>query len=378
MMDNWNVEYLDDLMDWIPSTSRDGGKPLPYKTDETIGINQGINHEGDAISEQKDLDNTLVLRLMEIFPQACPRYIRKVCINKTWREFDDLVTEILSNEDYPKRPEREPSPPKEVDPDEQFEIMKEFLPDADPNYLRMKCQEYINDVAGLNEFVNNARQTKDYPTLEEYLRKRRLSAQSSQYTTAFNVENFVRLFPNPQGTFEDPNRTIELDDCDKMYIKMFFHNRYNHVRKRSINWILNFEQYKILASEMRLKKCKDAMKSRRRILDSPYLGDNVLILQELAYINHQEEIEEFIRKKLEKEEQDFENAKAKGLLNECQCCFDKIMEKNTIECQNGCKVCRECVIKSCEVNFGEGKLEFRCLNGCLLGYSLRVLPPKMF
>lgn len=40
------------------------------------------------------------------------------------------------------------------------------------------------------------------------------------------------------------------------------------------------------------------------------------------------------------------------------------------------------MIKSVEVNFGEAKLEFKCLTGCEEEYSLHtlqnVLPPKMF
>lgn len=190
---------------------------------------------------------------------------------------------FISDEDYPKRPPKSSSPPKEIDPDEQFEIIKEFLPDADPNYLRMKCQEYGKDMEGLNEFVSNCREMKDYPTLKEYLRKKQLSAQSKQYTTEFNAENFVQLFPDPEKTFSDPKRAIEVDLYNKMYITYFFENRYDRLHKKTIKNVLDGNKYKILVSDKVLQNIKQFMKSKRKKANLPDPGENMLILQEVRW-----------------------------------------------------------------------------------------------
>lgn len=51
----------------------------------------------DGVQKKKVLDQNLVLRLIEIFPAACPEYIRKICDGKRWTDLDDIVTVILSS-----------------------------------------------------------------------------------------------------------------------------------------------------------------------------------------------------------------------------------------------------------------------------------------
>lgn len=67
-------------------------------------------------------------------------------------------------------------------------------------------------------------------------------------------------------------------------------------------------------------------------------------------------------------------AKEKGLLETCSCCFDdEVLVKNIYNCENGCKFCKCCIQKSSEVRFGEGKLDFPCLNNCDSAFSLQTL-----
>ncbi|CAG9827379.1 unnamed protein product [Diabrotica balteata] len=341
----------------------------------------------DITSEprEKYYDESLIIRLKEIFPQACPDYIRNLCQGKQWSEFDNLVTELLSNE-YPQRPERVPSPPKEIDLDEQLKIVKELLPDADPTYLSYKCEKIGNDVEALNAFINEARELKNYPTMKEYLRKQKFTAQIKQYTTEFNVENFVALFPNPDETFKDPNRIVEVDYRSEAYVSYFFQLRYDRIPLKVIRAALVETKFNILASDEILKskfKMGATLKSRRKTVRHQNPPQNILLLQNLAYLTHKEEIEQYIKEAKEKEEAERKNAKENSLFNECKCCYDnEVMPKDSFSCPNGCVFCKSCIKKSCEISFGEGKTEMMCLNGCPIEFTLHtlqlVLPPKLF
>ncbi|CAH1170092.1 unnamed protein product [Phaedon cochleariae] len=342
---------------------------------------------GAIKKKRKVLDEKLVFRLMEIFTDTCPDYIRNICEGKVWSEFDDVVTIILSNENHPKRQQKVQSPPREVTIEDQLEIVKALLPDADPTYLRCKVEEFGSDQDRLNEFIFQANETKSYPTMKEYLRKQKLSAQSKQYTTEFNVENFVQLFPEPEKTFSDPKRAVKVDNYTSLYILNYFQKRFDMISVKYIRSALAQESYRIVPSDkilMDLMKANKTLKNRRKhcndLIDIP---QNIAVLQELAYLTHQKEIESYIKEKIEKEERDRKYAKENGLMNTCRCCFDdEVMPKDTFCCPNECMFCRDCILKSCEVALGEGKTEFNCLEGCEVEFTLQtlqnVLPPKMF
>ncbi|XP_023018957.2 uncharacterized protein isoform X7 [Leptinotarsa decemlineata] len=344
-----------------------------------------VDPDGSStVKKRKVVDEKLVLRLIEMFPQACPNFIRSVSENRKWSEFDDVVTVILSTENYPLRQQRAPSPPVEVDLEEQLEIVKALLPDADPTYLRCMCETIGNDTERLNEFICTAREAKDYPTMKEYLRKQKLSAQSKQYTTDFSVENFVQLFPEPEKTFTDPKRTVQVDHYTSLYIINFFQNKYDKLPLKVIKNIISENEMRIIDIDRHMAKAAlvHVMRSKRKRchLDAP---QNIMVLQELAYLTHKKEIEAFLKEKEQKENTERQNAKENGLMNTCQCCFDEeVMPKDTFNCPKGCMFCRDCIQKSCEVTLGEGKTVYKCLCDCPEEFTLQtlqnVLPPKMF
>ncbi|KAJ8924800.1 hypothetical protein NQ315_000954 [Exocentrus adspersus] len=335
-------------------------------------------------AKKRQLDQNLVFRIIEMFPEACPEYVRDICDGKKWEDLDDVVTIILSAPSYPKR--RAPSPTKETDPDQQFDIVKALLPDADPTYLKMQCDKYANDERGMKEFINNAMESKDYPTMKEYLRKQQLSAQQKQYTTEFKLENFIELFPDPETTFRDPKRTVKMDSYSEHYLNAFFRNRYDKISISVIRQVLTEQHYKVLESDkvfMDLVARNCVMKGRRRPSHLPENVQNIPVLQELAYLVHKDKIKNYLLEKQKQEEQDRLFAKQNNLMETCTCCFDdEVMPKDTFMCPNGCKFCRDCIKKSCEVTMGESKTSFPCLADCSSEFDLQTLqaalPPKVF
>lgn len=50
---------------------------------------------GPSTSKQPlQCDEKIVLRLIEMFPDACPRFLREIALGKTWNDMSDAVTEI--------------------------------------------------------------------------------------------------------------------------------------------------------------------------------------------------------------------------------------------------------------------------------------------
>ena len=75
---------------------------------------------------------------------------------------------LSANGQYPKRPRPPPEP--ECLPENQLEILKEFLPDADPDYLSMMLDKFEGKPDLVKSFLNEAMEKRDYPTLKDYQR----------------------------------------------------------------------------------------------------------------------------------------------------------------------------------------------------------------
>lgn len=324
-----------------------------------------------------------------MFPQALPEYIRKICAGKVWSDatFADMVDVIL-NDEYPRRPERTPTPETEVDPEDQLCTLKALLPDADPTFLQEKLEQLGGDQEALRHFIEDAVDNKTYPTMKEYLRKQQLSAQQRQYTTEFDVERFVELFPDPVAVFEDPHRknTI-LSQADKYYVKWLMRFKYYQLYVKDINAVLETQgSINVISIVKALDKCmtKACVKKNKMSSSSRPDCQNIPLLQELAYFEHKRDILKHIEVKKKQAAEDRENAKHMGLLQSCSCCFDdEVMPCDILTCTGGCRFCRECIRRSTEVGFSEGKVNFPCFSdGCDEEFSLQVLqsvlPPKLF
>ncbi|KAK9881518.1 hypothetical protein WA026_016398 [Henosepilachna vigintioctopunctata] len=340
------------------------------------------------IGPTEKVNNKIIYRIMEIFPDADPDYIRQIYAEISHETSSEevlhniLIEKILAVENYPKRPPTEPSTPVEFDLESQLQTIRELLPDADPNYLRMKVSQLPPEE--LTSFVDEALETKNYPTLKEYLRKQQLSAQKRQYTVDFSVEDFVKLVPNPKETFLDPNRKINVNQEDKDYGFIFFKNKFNRI---SVKNVLNTWQksgYRPFDCNNSLEKLKEHLKYCRTKVDMSSLTcSNIPLLQELAFIEHEKEILSYIKDLEKKKEEERMRIKKEGLMLTCSCCFDdEVMPDYTHRCSNNCVFCKGCIIKSVEVAFGEGKLVFPCLGDCGSHFSLQnlqnVLPPNLF
>lgn len=77
--------------------------------------------------------------------------------------------------DYPRRPqgkleEEEEEGAAQLDLEEQVKMLEDLLPEADPAYLRERCELYHNNPMEMSQFVSFCIESKIYPTKKEALR----------------------------------------------------------------------------------------------------------------------------------------------------------------------------------------------------------------
>ncbi|XP_044269764.1 E3 ubiquitin-protein ligase RNF216-like isoform X1 [Tribolium madens] len=327
-----------------------------------------------------------------MFPDACPRYIRNLCQNKAMNDavVDELITVIFStNNEYPKR--ALPIPDSEFNPENQFEILREVLSDADPDFLQMMCDKFEGKPESVETFINETLQKQNYPKLKDYERKQQLSSQQKQYTSDFNVKNFVKIIPNPEEFFNEKSRTLKLDPSDTEYVLVFLRNTFNKMPIRTIQRIFhanstdnncNLAKTFNQLEEMQNSET-ETMKSVRKPTRMDTNITNIPLLQEIAYLSHRHEITHYLTELKKRENLEREEARNRGLMQTCNCCFDEeVLPRDIHTCGNNCKFCKSCIVKSVEVAFGEGKLSFPCLGNCESSLSLQtlqaVLSPKLF
>lgn len=88
----------------------------------------------------------------------------------------------------------------------------QLLPDANPSYLRVHYNRLAEKPDSLKEFINNALENKDYPTMKDYKRKQKILAQQKLYTTDFVAEEFLEVIPYPENYFSEKKPPRKPDD----------------------------------------------------------------------------------------------------------------------------------------------------------------------
>ncbi|KAL1490678.1 hypothetical protein ABEB36_013333 [Hypothenemus hampei] len=336
-------------------------------------------------------DDKLVYKIMEMFPDASTDYIRNICAGQP---NDDIsynnIIDIILEEGYPKRPPREPTPEITLDGTDQLQMLESLLPDADPIFLQQKLDECNRSQEKLATFVNVCMEMRNYPTKKEMLRKRQLSAQQKQYTTEFNVERFLEIFPDPIKTFEDPNRKCNIRTYEDIhYVRYCLKNIYKKLYAKDVDKVFDDNMNKNIFLMIKALDELESMGCKKKICSSYGYQrvteiQNIPLLQELAYFKNKAQIIMHLSTKEREKNVARNNAKELGLLCECSCCYDnEVMPENILPCPGGCQFCRDCIKRSVEIAFSEGKIQFACMAlDCKEEFTLQilqnVLSPKLF
>ncbi|XP_018392487.1 PREDICTED: uncharacterized protein LOC108771644 [Cyphomyrmex costatus] len=379
---NWKVEQLE-------TTDAMGNKKLKiytYKDKPKEVANDAEQKE--IVLNSKALK--IYVKLITMFPTIKPTFIKKLCYDYVKDDGRDEVTvianlvEILLNSDQKHlvevKPRVEPqaTTSKSYDMNEQYADLLMIFPEADPVYLRKIAEEIYNNPEQIKEFVQSKLENPDYPTRTQYLAKKKITQQQKQYTTDFQVKQFLEIFPDPFAYFEDDKRKCEFNPHAVDFLKYYF-------SKLRVNTLVkSYSQYmnNLSLTAKALEVLNPDMKTKR-YCNKMTLTEDIPFLQECAFIQHKTELRKYLDDVKATEQQEFNELKAKNGLLECHCCYDdECMPSKCSTCEDGHVFCNSCIIRSTDVVLADGNTRVDCLLQCGCEFPLsvlqQVLPPTKF
>ncbi|XP_018057695.1 PREDICTED: uncharacterized protein LOC108693320 [Atta colombica] len=346
-------------------------------------------------AEQKEIvlnekATKIFVKLIPMFPTVKTSFIKKLCydVKDDGRDEVTLVAalvETLLNCDQKnlsveqvKPLETQATTSKSYDMNEQYADLLMIFPEADPVYLRKVAEEIYSDPERIKQFVQSKLENPDYPTRAQHLAKQKITQQQKQYTTDFQVKQFLEIFPDPFAYFEDDKRKCEFNPHAVDFLKYYF-------SKMRVNTLVKaYSQYmnNLSLTAKALEALNPDMKTKR-YCNKTTVTEDIPFLQECAFIQHKAELKKYLDEVKAKEEQEFNELKAKNELLECQCCYDdECMPSKCSTCEDGHIFCNSCIIRSTDVVLGDGNTRVDCLLQCGSEFPLsilqRVLPPTKF
>ncbi|CAF1453982.1 unnamed protein product [Adineta steineri] len=237
-------------------------------------------------------------------------YIRlKNSSNVNW--YDDIVNELLSyNEVKPvtsKRSFDEINIEDEYHP-EEYDRLLAILPDIDPDYALesyMKFLEQSPNKTDLNVLITNLIENGYVKLKDKLERLRNERLKENLREPKFEIEEFLKTFPNPSEYFYDRTKTVS--ESYKKHAYTYIANAFARVPSDYIKQVLNYNNYRFAPTMDQLqqefktyhvnqgKKSSDAVPKRlnnraRALIPIPDVPDEIFY-KELCYTKHSEEIE---------------------------------------------------------------------------------------
>lgn len=208
-------------------------------------------------------DSRLVSNIMEMFPDALPAHIEQLCNGRSGSDFDYefVVNNMLSNS-YPRR-----------------------------RASNSTCN---------TDLVPNPLNSRNNPPNETHPQVTRLSDQAKQYTTEFNVDNFLDVISDPETYFNNPNKQSSLrvngtlDESSVRYATVFLRNKYPSVNAGVIDHLLATHKYRLTPTAKELHNITEnkinLIKNKREhaALSHSSVQHNIPLLQEVAYIDRKD------------------------------------------------------------------------------------------
>lgn len=196
-------------------------------------------------------------------------------------------------------------------------------------------------------------------------RRERESKKLSEFSTDFDCKQFLEIFPDPEGHFEDPNRVHPLSDpdvsqADLDYALAFLYNQYRKTRKRHIQQVFRMKQRRLWQCCHYLNQFPGGMRSERPEEPAGH-SQNLELVQEVAYLKHRR----LLRAQIKYRDQSYvelkEQARACNLLVTCAVCqTEELIPEECFCCHKGCRFCKECVMQYVQVRIGDGFTNFPC------------------
>ncbi|XP_021915024.1 uncharacterized protein LOC110827567 isoform X2 [Zootermopsis nevadensis] len=273
--------------------------------------------------------------LLAVFPEADPVFLREAA--ERIGDDDDamkvFVAELLEEVDGVK-----------------FQTLLAVLPDADPDYLHATFEKIGNDEESVKVFLLEALENKEYPTREAFLKRQEMASLQRKYKEEFSIEDFIEMFPDPRKHFYEENNSNS-SELIRNHGIAYLETRYRRIALEDIRTSFKNKNYNLTLTCRELDKWNGPICLLRETFNYtvPNTDDiPVSYLQEVAFIENEERIKDFIIMKEQRKKEAFKLAKRKGELLECMCCFDPdVMAEDMATCTDGHLFCKECIRRLC-------------------------------
>ncbi|XP_068238259.1 uncharacterized protein [Palaemon carinicauda] len=263
---------------------------------------------------------------------------------------------------------------------DQINTLTEMFSDADPDYLRERCIGLIGKPEGFQSLVEELMEKKDYPKLEEYLKRQKRLEIKKKFIEGMSVEEFLEYFEDPEKVFCDTEKKMSVTYMENARTQLLRDLPY-HLSK-DIDNELRKNNYHYLPTLRALEENKLSRRKTKRVAPPKESDLDDIFIKEQCYVRMQLEIKEYLLKKEENKRRAFLWAKAANHLQECGCCYDdEILEEDMDSCnstEKKHKFCCNCIRRFAEEEIGQGRINFRCLEGdCKAEFSLSTLKKLM-
>ncbi|KAJ9582255.1 hypothetical protein L9F63_003384 [Diploptera punctata] len=297
--------------------------------------------------------------LLAMFPESDPAFLHEKVdqIGDNVEAMKKFVTDYLEELDSVK-----------------FNTLIAVLPDADPEYLQNMFDRLGNNEESMKLFIMEALDSRDYPTRDAYLKRQEIATLKRKYKEELNIQEYLEVVPDPWTHFKNKKTTSEVE---RRHGLSYLESRYKEIALEQIDSYYKKNEYNLTLTCQQLNNWQGVLQQTRQsfrytIADTENIP--VPFLQEVAFIENETKMKEFLRRKEEERKAAFELAKANGELLECQCCFDnELLDTDVATCMDGHIFCKQCIKRSAEIDIGDGSCYFSCLTSCKAEFSLKIM-----
>lgn len=278
--------------------------------------------------------------------------------------------------------------------EQDIDVMKNIFPDCDPNFLYEKLESMKSETNRTDLLASEMFEKKDYPKIKDIAEKSKTKEKEQEEFARLEkvrkldltVEEFCQKFPDPVKTFGDESTQKSALYQDHAYCAL--RNEFRMLKagylkvaflKHNSHFYPTYQQIctevLTIPLDQRHKFMNKFMKHpRSHKVPMPPKADEYFY-HEYWFVLNEQKMKDEVKQKEEEKVRRIEEAKAKGELFECGCCYDdECLFEDLSSCPEGHLFCKTCVIRSTEAAFGEMKTKFPCLSGeCEQNIPLSIL-----
>nr|CAD7392074.1 unnamed protein product [Timema cristinae] len=239
--------------------------------------------------------------------------------------------------------------------EEYFDLLLNYIPEADPEYLQAKCESFVDDPTQLEAFVQKCLETgNSFPSIDDYLKRQEVLSIEKEHLDKITVSSLIEIFPRPFDYFYvNKNKEKEEENHELGYLQ----RKFRTIADEHLKAVLEHNNHNLSSSIKELELWSGVFRPKRGdwecdiwpVVNMPFLYEARLMESRL----------------------------------ECGiCCNNELEIEEMAACIEGHLFCKDCVTKNAELRFGEGHSTFPCLESCGVEFSMKTLQgllnPTMF